>query len=165
VVLIPLLTVLFGVDIRYAMGASVVATSPGAAAVYVKEGVSNIRIGMFLEVVTTLGAFGGAFLATRISTHALAVVLGLVLLGSAYLSRKARSRQERDVPLDPLATRLRMNGTLPEAEGVRHYNVTNVPLGFTLMLGAGAYDLNVSRLQSEGAVRIRPSGTRLVKIR
>jgi uncharacterized protein len=141
VVLIPLLTVFFKVDIRYAMGASlvsVIATSSGAAAAYVKEGFSNIRIGMFLELATTLGALGGALLAARISTHALALVLGVVLLGSAYLSRKPRSPQEREVPPDRLATRLGMNGTLPEAHGVRHYNVTNVPLGFALMLGAGA---------------------------
>jgi len=141
VVLIPLLTLLFKVDIRYAMGASlvaVIATSSGAAAAYVKEGFSNIRIGMFLEVATTLGALGGALLATHVPIHALAFILGVVLLASAYLSRKPRSRAEREVPPDSLATRLRMNGTLPEPEGIRAYNVTAVPLGFALMLGAGA---------------------------
>ena len=141
VVLIPLLTLLFKVDIRYAMGASlvaVIATSSGAAAAYVKEGFSNIRIGMFLEVATTLGALGGALLATRVPIHALAFILGVVLLGSAYLSRKPRSRAEREVAPDSLATRLRMNGALPEPEGIRAYNVTAVPLGFALMLGAGA---------------------------
>jgi uncharacterized membrane protein YfcA len=141
VVLIPLLTLLFKVDIRYAMGASlvaVIATSSGAAAAYVKEGFSNIRIGMFLEVATTLGALGGALLATHVPIHALAFILGVVLLGSAYLSRKPRSRTEREVPPDSLATRLRMNGTLPAPEGIRAYNVTAVPLGFVLMLGAGA---------------------------
>ncbi len=141
VVLIPLLTLLFKVDIRYAMGASlvaVIATSSGSAAAYIKEGFSNIRIGMFLEVATTLGALGGALLATRVPTQALASILGVVLLGSAYLSRKPRSRTEREVPPDALATRLGMNGTVPEPEGMRDYNVTHVPLGFALMLGAGA---------------------------
>jgi uncharacterized membrane protein YfcA len=141
VVLIPLLTLVFRVDLRYAMGASlvsVIATSSGAAAAYVKEGFSNIRIGMFLEVATTSGALGGAILATRVSTNVLALVLGIVLVGSAYLSRKPRSPQEREVRLDALATRLKMNGALPEAEGIRAYNVTHVPLGFVLMLGAGA---------------------------
>ncbi|MCU7522750.1 MAG: TSUP family transporter, partial [Ignavibacteria bacterium] len=56
VVIVPMLSLLFGVDIRYAIGASlvsVIATSSGAAAAYVKEGFSNIRIGMFLEIATT----------------------------------------------------------------------------------------------------------------
>src|SRR5580698_1111045 len=89
VVLIPLLTLVFHVDIRYAIGASlisVIATSSGAAAAYVREGFSNIRIGMFLEVATTVGAVLGAYLSARVPTHALAIVFGLVLLYSAYLS-------------------------------------------------------------------------------
>ena len=95
VVLVPLLTILFHVDIRYAIGASlvsVIATSSGAAAAYVKEGFSNIRIGMFLEIATTFGALLGAFLATRIPTSAMAIIFGVVLLYSAYLSRKPRPR-------------------------------------------------------------------------
>src|ERR1700723_2276987 len=73
VVLVPLLTLFFKVDIRYAIGASlvsVIATSSGAAAAYVREGFSTIRIGMFLEIATTVGAVFGAFLATRVPTHA-----------------------------------------------------------------------------------------------
>ncbi len=140
VVLVPLLTIFFKVDIRYAIGASlvsVIATSSGSAAAYVKEGFSNIRIGMFLEIATTIGALCGAFLAARVPTSAIAVIFGLVLLYSAYLSRKPRSASDRDVPPDPLATRLRMNGSFPEAGGVRHYNVQRVPAGFGLMFGAG----------------------------
>jgi uncharacterized protein len=141
VILVPLLTILFHVDIRYAIGASlvsVIATSSGAAAAYVKEGFSNIRIGMFLEIATTLGALCGAFLATRIPTSTLAVIFGLVLLYSAYLSRKPRSAAQRSLPPDWLATRLRMNGSFPEAGGMRQYNVQHVPTGFSLMFGAGA---------------------------
>jgi hypothetical protein len=141
VVLVPLLTIFFKVDIRYAIGASlvsVIATSSGAAAAYVKEGFSNIRIGMFLEIATTLGAVCGAFLAAKVSTAAIAVIFGVVLVYSAYLSRKPRSQADRDAPPDPLATRLRLNGSFPDAGGVRHYNVQNVPAGFGLMLGAGA---------------------------
>src|SRR6202451_299041 len=81
VVLVPLLTIFFHVDIRYAIGASlvsVIATSSGAAAAYVKEGISNIRIGMFLEIATTLGALLGAFLAAKVSTSAIAVIFGAV---------------------------------------------------------------------------------------
>src|SRR5271165_33714 len=141
VVLVPLLTLLFHVDIRYAIGASlvsVIATSSGAAAAYVKEGFSNIRIGMFLEIATTAGALLGAFLATRIPTSALASIFGVVLLYSAYLSRKPRTEAQRNLPPDPLATRLRLNGSFPEREGKRSYNVQNVPSGFGLMFGAGA---------------------------
>src|SRR5580698_8268801 len=90
VVLIPLLTLVFHVDMRYAIGASlisVIATSSGAAAAYVREGYSNVRVGMFLEVATTLGAVLGAFLATRVPTHALAIVFRAVLIYSSWLSR------------------------------------------------------------------------------
>jgi uncharacterized protein len=141
VVLVPLLTALFHVDIRYAIGASlvsVIATSSGAAASYVKEGFSNIRIGMFLEIATTFGALLGAFLATRMPTSALAIIFGLVMIYSAYVSRKPRPHAQRNLPPDPLATRLRMNGSFPDEEGLRFYNVQNVPTGFSLMFGAGA---------------------------
>jgi uncharacterized membrane protein YfcA len=141
VVLVPLLTLFFKVDIRYAIGASlvsVIATSSGAAAAYVKEGFSNIRIGMFLEIATTLGAVLGAFLAAKVPTSALATIFGLVLLYSAYLSRKPRPKSSWNDPPDPLATRLRMNGSFPTPEGVRYYNVRRVPAGFSLMFGAGA---------------------------
>src|SRR5436853_5693603 len=141
VVLVPLLTLFFKVDIRYAVGASlvsVIATSSGAAAAYVTEGFSNIRIGMFLEIATTVGALLGAFLATRVSGSAIATIFGLVLLYSAYLAGRPRVRHAFDDVPDPLATRLKMNGSFPEVEGVRHYCPHRVPMGFSLMFGAGA---------------------------
>jgi len=141
VVLVPLLTLFFKVDIRYAIGASlvsVIATSSGAAAAYVKEGFSNIRIGMFLEIATTLGALSGAFLAVRVPTKAIAIIFGVMLLISAFLSRKPRALAERNAPPDPLATRLRLNGSFPDLEGTRSYNVQHVPAGFGIMFGAGA---------------------------
>ena len=141
VVVVPLLTLLFKVDIRYAIGASlvsVIATSSGAAAAYVKEGISNIRIGMFLEIATTLGAVLGAFLAARVSTSAIAITFGAVLLYSAYLSARVRVRTKNDEIPDPLATRLRLNGSFPTPEGIRHYFVHHVPAGFSFMFGAGA---------------------------
>src|SRR5689334_14780991 len=91
VVIVPLLALVFGVDIRYAIGASlisVIATSSGAAAAYAREGYTGIRIGMFLEVATTLGALAGAYLATQVSASAIAVVFGGILLVSAYLSTR-----------------------------------------------------------------------------
>src|SRR5580692_1690679 len=87
VVVVPALALALGVDIKYAIGASlvsVIATSSGAAAAYVKEGYSNIRIGMFLEIATTIGAILGAILATHVTTHAIAVIFGLVLIQAAY---------------------------------------------------------------------------------
>ena len=140
VILVPFLTILFKVDIRYAIGASlvsVIATSSGAAAAYVKEGFTNIRIGMFLEIATTLGALVGAFLTATAPAKVIAVIFGVVLMISAYLARKPRSQRERQLPPDPLATRLRMNGSFPDLGGSRTYNVQNVPTGFSLMFGAG----------------------------
>lgn len=140
VVLVPLLTLFFKVDIRYAIGASlvsVIATSSGAAAAYVKEGFSNIRIGMFLEIATTMGALVGANLATRVSTQSIGITFGVVLLFSAYFSRKPRSQAQSNLPPDPLATRLRLNGSFPDGEVARSYNVQHVPAGWTLMFGAG----------------------------
>jgi uncharacterized membrane protein YfcA len=140
VVLVPLLTLFFKVDIRYAIGASlvsVIATSSGAAAAYVKEGFSNIRIGMFLEIATTIGALVGAFLATKIPTQIIAAIFGIVLIYSAAISRRVRPKSEWHAPPDKLATRLKLNGSFPIPEGIRHYNVSRVPAGFGLMFGAG----------------------------
>jgi uncharacterized protein len=140
VVLVPLLALGFGVDLRYAIGASlvsVIATSSGAAAAYVKEGYSNIRIGMFLEIATTIGALGGAYLA-RIAAPAIAVVFGFVLLLSAYLSSRPRPPQTGNDQADPLAARLRFDGHFPTPQGPRFYRVHRVPAGFGLMLVAGA---------------------------
>jgi uncharacterized membrane protein YfcA len=141
VIIVPLLTLVFHVDIRYAIGASlvsVIATSSGAAAAYLKEGFSNIRVGMFLEVATTIGALCGAFLATRIPTAAIAVIFGSVLLYSAWTSAKV----DRAVPIqdhsDPLATLLKLDGRYPARDGtLRPYHVRRVPLGFGLMYVAG----------------------------
>jgi uncharacterized membrane protein YfcA len=140
VVLTPLLTLAFGVDIRYAVGAtliSVIATSSGAAAAYVREGFSNIRIGMFLEIATTVGAVVGASLAARLPTSAIAVIFGIVLLYSAYASsRPAREHTGADQP-DRLAAFLRMDSSYPSSEGPKTYRVHAVPTGFSVMFGAG----------------------------
>jgi hypothetical protein len=140
VIIVPLLTLLFGVDIRYAIGASlvsVIATSSGAAAAYLKEGFSNIRVGMFLEVATTIGAICGAYLATRIPTAAIAIIFGIVLLYSAWISAKPEDDvQIHDWP-GPIARVLRLDGSYPTPEGTVAYHVTGVPLGFSLMYVAG----------------------------
>ena len=141
VVIVPLLALALGVDIRYAIGASlvsVIATSSGAAAAYVKEGFSNIRIGMFLEIATSAGALTGAFLATILPVTAIGVVFGLVLLYSAYhaLTPVPEHLEPAKAP-DRLATLLNMHGTYPTEQGLVSYNVRAVPMGFGLMTVAG----------------------------
>jgi uncharacterized membrane protein YfcA len=142
VVIVPLLTLVFGVDIRYAIGASlvsVIATSSGAASAYLREGFTNIRIGMLLEVATTIGAIVGASLATVIPTRVIALIFGVVLVYSAYAS--SRPRKQRDTASlapDPLSRRLRLDGVYPAADGPRAYHVRHLPTGFGLMGLAGA---------------------------
>ena len=139
--IVPLLVFGFGVDIRYAMGASlisVIATSSGAAAAYVKEGYSNLRIGMFLEIATTAGALLGAYLAVRLATSLIGIVFGAVLILSAFLSFREKPRQVDEGKADPLASRLKMDSNYPTPDGWKSYHVRNVPGGFGLMFGAGA---------------------------
>jgi hypothetical protein len=141
VVVTPALTLLLGVDLRYAIGASlvsVIATSSGAAAAFVREGYSSIRIGMFLEVATTLGALLGAVLSGKIPTAALAVIFGLMLLVTARQSGHQEPSQDASPEADPLATRWRLSGTYPTAEGPVQYEARRVKTGFGLMFGAGA---------------------------
>jgi uncharacterized membrane protein YfcA len=140
VVVTPALTLLLGVDIRYAIGASlvsVIATSSGAAAAYVREGYSNIRIGMFLEVATTLGALSGAILSGKIPTSILGIIFGLVLLHAAWQSRRGQPAKNISGSVDRLATRLRLNGSYPTPDGPAAYEAHRVKTGFSLMFGAG----------------------------
>jgi uncharacterized protein len=140
VVIVPLLALVFGVDIRYAIGASlvsVIATSSGAAAAYVKEGFSNIRIGMFLEIATTIGALVGALLTTRLPTSLIAVVFGIVLAFSAFLSSYPHHEAALAGAPDRLATLLRLDSTFPGPTGPQPYRVRGVPQAFGLMFVAG----------------------------
>lgn len=142
VVIVPVLALLFKVDIRYAIGASlvsVIATSSGAAVAYVREGLSNIRIGMFLEIATTLGALLGAYLTAKVSTHWIAIVFGLVLLYSAVASYRQRSEavSETAKQVNSLAERLELQGSYPGPAGAEFYIAQRVPLGFSIMFGAG----------------------------
>ncbi len=140
VVIVPLLTLAFGVDLRYAIGASlvsVIATSSASAAAYVREGFANVRVGMLLEVATTIGALIGAFVAGWVSPSTIAILFGLVLLYSARQSVRPHRHVEEVCPPNALSARLRLDSTYPTAEGEQTYCVQRVPLGFTLMLGAG----------------------------
>ncbi len=140
IVVIPTLTLLFGVDIRYAAGAaliSVIATSSGAASAYVKEGFSNLRVGMALEVATTCGAVIGALLTGLITGSTIAVIFGVVLLASAALSFRPHAEGASDAPSDPLAVRLRMDSDYPTPRGRVAYHVHGVPAAFGMMFVAG----------------------------
>lgn len=140
VVVVPLLALVFKVDLHYAIGASlvsVIATSSGAAAAYVREGFTNIRIGMFLEVATTLGAITGAFLALSTPTKTIAIVFGCVLLVSSAISNRKRPSIRNDDPPGRLATALKLDGSYPAENGLEAYRARRVPLGFALMYAAG----------------------------
>ena len=136
VVIVPVLCILFKMNIHYAIGASlvsVIATSSGAAASYVREGYSNIRIGMFLEVATTLGALLGAYLTAKNSGNWTGVIFGAVLLYSAWASlRKPSTGTKRPQP-DSLAMRLSLRGFYPVQGGKEEYVAQRVPAGFGIM--------------------------------
>ena len=139
-ILTPLLTLVLGVDIHYAIGAalgSVIATSSGAGSAYVKEGFSNIRLGMFMEVATTTGALIGAALALRVSTSAIAELFGVVLLYSAAASLWPRAKRAASESADAAAVSLELDSGYPTATGIAGYHVHHILGGTGVMLGAG----------------------------
>lgn len=141
IIITPLLVLGFGIDMRYAMGAalcSVIATSSGAAAAYLRDGISNMQIGMFLCIATTIGAVCGAMLAVVLDQSLLAIIFGVALLLTVALSLGKRS--EGMVPpddSDPLAKSLRLPGTFPSDRGPVSYGVASVVPGFIVMWVAG----------------------------
>ena len=145
IIIVPVLTLLFGINIRYAVGASIVsviATSSGAAASYVREHVTNIRVAMLLEVATTLGALGGAALSPYVSQRVLFLVFAAILFYSAWLmfsKKQGAGHKALRVRSSRLADIFRLNSSYPDFQLNREidYVVTRVPLGFALMLGAG----------------------------
>jgi uncharacterized membrane protein YfcA len=139
VVIIPLLTIVLNVDIHYAIGASlvsVIATSSGSAAAYVKEGITNMRLGMFLEIATTTGAMVGAILAIYIPTHYIAILFGLILIFSAFISLQKKV-EHITLQKSHLAQQLKLDGSYPTPTGVIEYSVSKVGGGFFMMLFAG----------------------------
>ena len=139
-IIVPMLTIIFHVDLRYAIGASlvsVIATSSGAAAAYVREGYTNVRVGIFLEVATTCGALAGAALAGFISTKFLGILFGVVLLYTAVRSFTTRSAEHVVTTSHPWAVRLRLGSDYPVGDEMKEYGVQGVPGSFIVMLGAG----------------------------
>ncbi|WPQ61362.1 sulfite exporter TauE/SafE family protein [Chitinophaga sancti] len=140
VVLIPLLTIVFHVDIRYAIGASLVASianSSGAAAAYIKEGITNVRIGMFLEIATTTGAIIGALLAIYTPTSVVAVLFGVVLLFSAAMTIRKKNEHGDNTSNSKLASILKLNNSYPVNGEMVPYKVRGVGGGYALMTLAG----------------------------
>jgi uncharacterized membrane protein YfcA len=142
-VLVPALTLLFGVDIRYAVGASIVsviATSSGAAATYVREGLTNMRVALFLEMGTTAGALTGALLAGLLHTDVLFLLFGAAIGGSAVamLWRLGGARAPEGAA-DALAERLQLHGSYYDSAegGLVSYRVRHTQLGLGLMYVAG----------------------------
>jgi uncharacterized protein len=140
VIIIPLLTLGLGVDIHYAIGASIVsviATSSGSAAAYVKEGITNIRIGMFLEIATTVSAIFGAVITVFINPGYIAVIFGLILIFSAAMMVRKKIDHADSETKSRMATFFKLNGSYPTAEGTQYYGVHNVMGGFAMMFFAG----------------------------
>lgn len=142
IVIIPVLTLIYHIDIRYAIGASIVsviATSSGAAAAYVRERLTNLRVAMLLELGTTTGAITGAFLSGMLHGRHLSIIFGCVLGAVSLLMLLRKSVRTSEVPPDPLADRLRLHGSFYDDadDVVVAYRVAHTKLGLFLMYLAG----------------------------
>ncbi|MFO0856867.1 MAG: sulfite exporter TauE/SafE family protein [Phycisphaerales bacterium] len=148
-ILTPLLVIAFGVDMKYAIGASlvaVVATSSGAAAAYVRDGFTNVRLAMILEVATVAGAVVGAIVAAYLPIAVISLIFGAVMLWTAFntvmQTKKSADAQSTSAsadngPVDPISTKLSLDSTYPTANGLQTYRVHHVKTGFAIMFGAG----------------------------
>jgi uncharacterized membrane protein YfcA len=142
VIITPVLTLLMGVDIKYAIGASiisVIATSSGSAAAYVKEHMTNLRVAMLLEVGTTAGALTGAYLTGIIPHRYLFIIFGIILGYSALMMLRKRHEETAPVPPDKWADRLKLHDHYYDYSIGREifYRVTLTPVGLFLMYIAG----------------------------
>jgi len=143
IIIIPVLTLLFHVDIRYAIGASIVsviATSSGAAAAYVRERMTNLRVAMVLELATTAGALSGAYLAGKLSVRWLYVIFGVVMGYSALMMFRKRHEALDAVPISaPWADYLKLHSSYYDERSGREivYRVARTRVGLALMYLAG----------------------------
>lgn len=142
IVVIPLMAVGLGIDIHYAIGTglvAVIATSTAASCAYVKEGFSNVRVAILLETATTIGAVAGVAIGSLLPATILSILFGAYLLYcSATSIFGAKQNNHANVLPDPLATKLKLNSTYPTPMGFKDYFVRGVPLGYAIMLVAGA---------------------------
>ncbi|GHO54574.1 sulfite exporter TauE/SafE family protein [Ktedonobacter robiniae] len=142
ILIVPMLSLAFGLPIQYAVGASVIAiiaTSSGSAAAYVRDRLSNIRVGMFLETATVSGAIVGALLASIVAPQLLYIIFGIVLLISLLpILVKLGEELPKNVKNDRLATALSLASSYPDKRlGEVAYEVTNTGWGFLVMCVAG----------------------------
>lgn len=140
IIIVPILTLVYNVNIRYAVAASlisIVATSSGAAASYLKDSLTNLRLAVFLEVGTVSGAIVGFLISSYIQAKFLFLLFGLMLSFSGIMM--LRRREDRISSRNhPWADSLMLDGVYPEADGKQgQYKVENVPLGLFVMFGAG----------------------------
>jgi uncharacterized membrane protein YfcA len=140
IIIVPALTLIFHVDIRYAIAASlisIVATSSGAAASYLKDNLTNLRVAVFLEIGTVTGAIVGFLIAKKINSSYLFLLFGIFLLFSALMM--LRTREEHLTPEDhPWSRKLKLAGSYPDMKGqMLAYKVAHVPFGLFLMFFAG----------------------------
>ncbi|GEO67496.1 sulfite exporter TauE/SafE family protein [Levilactobacillus spicheri] len=144
-IITPILTLGMGLDIKYAIGASiiaVIATSSGSTIAYLRDNVLNLRVAMFLEIATTIGAISGALLTGVLDPKYLYLLFGALLVFSGWnMYRKLRRGQEvlQRVEPDKIATKLKLNGSYFDKAEMKDvdYQVENVPAGFAVMYGAG----------------------------
>lgn len=143
IIIVPVLTLFYHVDIRLAIGASilsVIATSSGAAVAYVRERLTNLRAGMFLEIATTIGAITGAYITTLVTGNILFVLFALVLIYSAFaMFRKRHNDALLSESNDRLANYFNLHGSYYDQNEHREiaYKVSGTKLGLGLMYIAG----------------------------
>ncbi|MDH6250439.1 putative membrane protein YfcA [Chryseobacterium sp. H1D6B] len=141
VIIIPLLTLGFGVPMHYAIGASlisVVGTSSGAAVAFVKEGFTNMRIGMFLEIATTAGAIIGALVSGMLNPNTIGIIFASILLLTVILNLKGKPDHQEPLIKGSLEEKLKLYGTFPDKGVIKNYAARNTIPGFFMMMFAGA---------------------------
>lgn len=139
-ILVPTLVLIFHINIHNAAGASIIAvmmTSTAATATFLKEGYTNLRIGIFLQLTMIAGAMTGALLAGIIPVSILETIFGVVLLLSSFMAFRRKEESEPDRPSDPLAIRLHMESSYPALGGWRSYKVFRVIPSAILMTTSG----------------------------
>ncbi|CAI8758266.1 sulfite exporter TauE/SafE family protein [Chryseobacterium sp. IT-36CA2] len=141
VIIIPLLTLGFGVPMHYAIGASlisVIGTSSGAAVAFVKEGFTNMRIGMFLEIATTAGAIVGALVSGMLNPNTIGIIFASILLLTVILNLKGKPDHQEPLIKGSLEAKLKLYGTFPDKGILKSYSARNTVPGFLMMMFAGA---------------------------
>jgi uncharacterized protein len=139
IVVVPVLTLFFGIDIRYAIAASlisIIATSSGAAAGFLRDHLTNLRLAILLEIGTVFGAMSGFLLANSLNSSVLYLFFGIFLLFSALMMFRKKV-ETRALINHRWADKLKLNSRYPEGGEWLDYNIANVPFGLFVMYLAG----------------------------